>query len=845
MSFLANIFNKKNIKKYEKLVEEINSKEKETEKLSDAEIKKNFLKLKETLSKNGGNLNSILMDSFALTREAAKRTLNQRHFDVQLIGGMVMHEGKIAEMKTGEGKTLAATLPAALNALSEKGVHVITVNDYLAKRDTVWMGQIYNLLGLTVSCLVHEGAYIYDPSYTKEIFNKENSEIEKLDEKRDTLASFMVFNEFLRPISRKEAYLASITYGTNHEFGFDYLRDNLILDLNEKVQRDFNYAIIDEIDSILIDEARTPLIIAGPDEDASQYYKIFAQIVKNLNENEDYLVDEKTKTVSILESGIEKTEKLLNIQNLYAPENLRLVHFLEGSLKAKSLFKKDRDYIVRNNEIIIVDEFTGRMLLGRRYSHGLHQAIEAKEGVNIKKEDRTYAQITIQNYFRLYKKIAGMTGTAETSSEEFHKVYNLEVFVVPTNKPMIRKDEPDMIFKSKKAKYEAIVKRVKEEVEKGRPVLIGTTSIENNEKISEYLSKNGIKHEVLNAKNHEREGIIIAQAGKMGAVTVATNMAGRGVDIILGGNPPDMKEAEIIKKAGGLLVIGTEKHEARRIDNQLKGRSGRQGDPGSSVFIISLEDDLMRIFGGDKLKNLMETLKIPDDLPVQSSTVNKLINQAQIKVEGINFDIRKRLLEFDDVLHKQRTAIYKKRENILKSGQKNEIIPIVEEIASNFAEEIKKDFENRKENLTPEERMDALKKIEEIDKKLNQIPKNIEQLKAKILSEQLVRVIDTLWIDYLEELDSLRDAVNIRAYGQHDPLVEYKREAHKLFQNLNKAINSISFNIIFQILELDIDKLEINNQKEAAARDPKYKNVGRNDPCPCGSGKKFKKCHGA
>jgi len=830
-----------NLKKYQKIVQKINDKEKEIEKYSNGEIKDNFLKLKEELKK-GKTLNEILVDAFALTREVAKRTLKQRHFDVQLIGGIVMHEGKIAEMKTGEGKTLAATLPAALNALEEKGVHIITVNDYLAKRDTVWMGQIYYALGLSVSCLTHNNAYIYDPTYV----SSKTTNDENLDEKRDSIGSFKVFDEFLRPISRKEAYLANITYGTNHEFGFDYLKDNLVWQLDDKVQKSLNYAIIDEIDSVLIDEARTPLIIAGPDEDASTYYKIFAGIVKDLEENIDYIVDEKTKTVNILENGIEKVEKKLGINNLYLPENMRLVHFLEESLKAKALFKKDRDYIVRNNEVIIVDEFTGRMLLGRRYSKGLHQAIEAKENVPVRKEDRTYAQITIQNYFRLYKKIAGMTGTAETSAEEFHKVYNLEVVVIPTNKPMIRRDEPDLIFKTKKTKYEALVKMVKEEREKGRPILIGSTSIENNEIISQYLTKANIPHEILNAKNQEREGEIIAQAGKSKKVTVATNMAGRGVDIILGGNPPDKKEAETVKQAGGLLVIGTERHEARRIDNQLRGRSGRQGDPGSTIFIISLEDDLLRIFGGDRLKKLMEQLHIPDDIPIQSKTVNKIINQAQIKVEGINFDIRKRLLEFDDVLNKQRITFYKKREKILEAGEKNEILPIIREITSNFVEKTKKTLMENINNH-PENQTIIEKQIEELNIKLKQIPETIDNLKSKILGQQIVRIYDSLWIDYLEELESIREAVNIRVYGQHDPLVEYKREAYHLFRNLNEAIESLAFNLIFQILELNLEQTKtVSNTINQTTKlsEEKYKNVGRNDPCPCGSGKKFKKCHG-
>jgi len=836
---LSKIFKINNLKRYKKIVEKINKKEKEIENYSDIEIKEKFLNLKEEL-KDGKTLNEILIDAFSFIREASKRTLKQRHFDVQLIGGIVIHEGKIAEMKTGEGKTLAATLPAALNALEGKGVHIITVNDYLAKRDTVWMGQIYHFLGLSVACLVHDNAYIYDPDY------KPTNSTNNLDEKRDAIGSFKVFEEFLRPISRKEAYLADITYGTNHEFGFDYLRDNLVLDLENKVQRDLNYAIIDEVDSILIDEARTPLIIAGPDQNSTHFYKIFAQVVKNLDENIDYLVDEKTKTVSILESGIDKVEKILGIKNLYSPENLRLVHYLQESLKAKSLFKKDRDYIVKNNEVIIVDEFTGRMLLGRRYSRGLHQALEAKENVPIKEETRTYAQITIQNYFRLYKKIAGMTGTAETSAEEFHKVYNLDVVVIPTNKPMIRKDEPDLIFKTKKAKYEALVRIVKEEREKGRPILIGSTSIENNEIISDYLTKANIPHEVLNAKNHEREGEIIAQAGKPKKVTVATNMAGRGVDIILGGNPPQKEEAEIVKNAGGLLVIGTERHEARRIDNQLRGRAGRQGDPGSSIFIISLEDDLMRIFGGDSIKKFMESFNLPSDLPIQSKTINKLINQAQIKVEGMNFEIRKRLLEYDDVLNKQRSFFYKKREKILLAGAKNEILGIVKEIIMSVFEKIKNNF--LQQALTNPENKEKIElEIKKLEEKVANIPSAIDNNFSKFLSQQIVKIYDLFWIEHLEKLEDLREVVSLRAYGQHDPLVEYKKEAHYLFQKFTETIEITLFEIFPQLLVQS--NLENNKQNESldqklTLENKKPKQIGRNDPCYCGSGKKFKKCHG-
>ncbi len=840
MNIITSIFGDQKVKKYEKAIQEINAVETEIEKLGVEILREETAKLKERV-KNGGNLNEILPRSFALTREAAKRTLKQRHFDVQLMGGMILHEGKIAEMRTGEGKTLAATLPATLNALQGNGVHVITVNDYLAKRDTVWMGQIYDALGLTVSCLVHDAAYRYDASFTGE---------GESDKERDATGSFKVVEKFLRPVSRKEAYAADITYGTNHEFGFDYLRDNLALRLEDKSQRNFNYAIIDEIDSILIDEARTPLIIAGPDQESSEYYRIFARIVGNLEEESDYTKDEKLRAVSITESGIEKVEKLANVPNIYSPENLRLVHFLQESLKAKALFKRDKDYIVKNGEVIIVDEFTGRMLAGRRYSGGLHQAIEAKENVNVRREDRTYAQITIQNYFRLYQKIAGMTGTAETSAEEFHKVYHLDVAAVPTNKKMIREDLPDAVYKTKKAKYEALVKIIQEERAKGRPILVGTTSIENNEIISSHLAKAGIPHEVLNAKNHEREGAIIAQAGRAGAVTVATNMAGRGVDIILGGNPPDENEAEKIKQAGGLMVIGTERHEARRIDNQLRGRAGRQGDPGSTEFFLSLEDDLMRIFGGDRIKRLMETLNFPEDTAVQSKTVVRAINQAQVKVEGANFDIRKHLLDFDDVLNKQRNAVYGKRTKILEAGEKNEVLPIVREMIGNFVSKTTGFLRNQAE-MNVEEREKLEKQTTDLENQQTKIPEQIDQTKSTVLAQQIVRIMDALWVDHLEQLDGLRESVNIRAYGQHDPLIEYRREAHVLYQQLQNAVESLTFNVAFQIFGMDLSKVMTTEQKKTEPTPPEYKDIGRNDPCWCGkkdsvTGKsiKYKRCHG-
>jgi preprotein translocase subunit SecA len=773
---------------FEPLIKSINSLEPELEKLTDEELKGKSLDLKKTVQ-NGKSLDDSLVEAFALVREAAKRTLNQRHFDVQLIGGIVLHQGKIAEMLTGEGKTLAATAPVYLNALSGRGVHVITVNDYLARRDTVWMGQIYYALGLSIGCLTHETAYLYDPTYTQESQNDKSEIKNDLDKERDVLGSFKVFQEFLRPVSRKEAYLADITYGTNHEFGFDYLRDNLSYDLTQQVQvTRLHYAIIDEVDSILIDEARTPLIIAVPDTESSDYYRIFTRVVSQLSENEDYLVDEKMKTVSITDEGIDKVEKVLKLKDLYGPENLRLVHYLEECLKAKILFHRDKQYVIKNGEIIIVDEFTGRLMYGRRYSGGLHQAIEAKENVQVQQESRTFAQITIQNYFRLYEKIAGMTGTAQTSAEEFHKVYNLEVVSVPPNKPMIRKDNSDMIYKTLEAKYRAVIKEIKERHLEGQPILLGTSSITNNEIVSDLLKRTGIPHEVLNAKNHEREGLIISQAGKLKAVTVATNMAGRGVDIILGGNPADASEAQKIKGLGGLYVIGTERHEARRIDNQLRGRSGRQGDPGTSRFFLSLEDDLLRIFGGEKIKSLMESFNLPEDQPIESKLVSKVVNEAQKKVEGFNFDSRKHLLEYDDILNKQRSTIYRKRQELLE-----------------------------KKSLP-----------------------------------QILGMLDLLWMNHLENMEALRESVGMRAYGQHDPLVEYRRESHIMFKDMMNGFDKWLEENKEKIEEAGKNLAQNPNRQQTnlQARESAPKKIGRNDPCWCGkkdsTGRpiKYKKCHG-
>lgn len=811
-SFFKKFFKSQN---FNPIIKEINSFEPEFEKLSLEELKVRSLSLREKIT-NGKSLNEALPEAFALVREISKRTLGQRHYDSQLIGGIVLHQGKIAEMATGEGKTLAATLPAYLNALAVPpaggGVHVITVNDYLAKRDVIWMGQIYHALGLSVGCLTHESAYKYDPDAKVET---------EEDKERDIVGSFKIMQDFLRPISRKEAYQCDILYGTNHEFGFDYLRDNLAYDPTQQAQRgNFYYGIIDEADSILIDEARTPLIIAAPDTESSEFYKIFARIVRQLKKEEDYLVDEKMKSVSITDSGIDRVEKLLNIKELYGPENIRLVHYLEESLKACALFHRDKQYIIESastggGEIIIIDEFTGRKMYGRRYSGGLHQAVEAKEGVAVKQESRTYASITIQNYFRLYEKIAGMTGTAQTSAEEFHKVYSLDVESIPTNKPVIRKDLQDLIYKNSEIKYKAVVEDIKKRNSAGQPILIGTANIEHNEFLSAYLQKAGVRHEVLNAKNHEREGAIIAQAGKLGAVTVATNMAGRGVDIILGGNPPDSEEQKKIKELGGLHVIGTERHEARRIDNQLRGRAGRQGDAGSSQFFLSLEDDLLRVFGGEKIKGLLERFNLPEDSPIESRLISKIVNEAQKKIEGLNFDARKHLLEYDDVMNKQRKAFYSQRRNILSAiGNIGEII----KEAADFSDDI----------------------IEKINKADEQFKKGI--------TNGFLSILDMLWMNHLESMEALRESVRLRAYGQHDPLVEYRKEGHKMFQEMIENFKSLAKEgIEKQVKMLEEGKVSIVSKK-IDLPDESIKSaekVGRNDPCYCGSGKKFKRCHGS
>ena len=827
MSFLTKIFgdaNEKYLKKLQPLVEKINKLEPEFENFSNERLKEKTSEFKERLKAGSGEgcLDDILPEAFALVREGSKRTLGQRHFDVQLIGGIVLHQGKIAEMKTGEGKTLAATLSVYLNGLEEKGVHIVTVNDYLARRDTVWMGQIYYALGLSVGCIVHENAYLYDPLYqleegAREIKNNENER----DEERDTIGGFKVIESYLRPVTRKEAYFADITYGTNNEFGFDYLRDNMAYDLKDQVQRGFHYAIIDEVDSILIDEARTPLIISAPDMESSKWYQEFAKIIPKLNSKTDYEIDEKMKTVTLTEEGINKIEKILGLENIYEDKGIKYLHHLEQALKAEAMFKRDRDYVVKDGQVIIVDEFTGRLMPGRRWSGGLHQAIEAKEGVQVQPESLTLATITFQNYFRLYKKLAGMTGTAATSAEEFDKVYGLEVIVVPTNKPLIRKSLSDSIYKTERGKFKAVIQKIKEQNLKGQPVLMGTTSIEKNEYLGKLLDREGIPHQILNAKHDEREGEIIAQAGRLGAVTVATNMAGRGVDIILGGNPSNPEEAKKVKELGGLHVIGTERHEARRIDNQLRGRSGRQGDPGSSQFFVSLEDDLLRIFGGDRIKSLMGYLKIPEDQPIEANLISGVIEQSQTKIEGMNFDLRKHILDYDDVMNKHRETIYKKRKEILKASPeqlRERILQMIKK--ADYSEE---DY-RRKEKEIGEERLRQIEKV------------------------VALRTIDFLWIEHLENMESLRDSVRLRAYGQQDPLVEYKSEGHKMFQKLLSTIESTITSTILKVSLTPATQTQPLAPSVSQSLKPKQK-VGRNDPCPCGkinpkTGKpmKYKKC---
>jgi len=797
MSIITKIFgdpNDKYIKGLQYIVDRINSFEESLSKLSVDQLKDKTKELKERLSKE--NTDEILPEAFALVRESAKRTLNQRHFDSQLVGGIVLHQGKIAEMKTGEGKTLSATLPAYLNALGGKGVHIVTVNDYLAKRDAVWMGQIYGALGLSTGCITNESGYVYDVNFKNE----------QQDKERDTIGNFKVEESYLRPCSKKEAYAADITYGTNNEFGFDYLRDNMAYNLSDMSQRGFNFAIVDEVDSILIDEARVPLIISGQAEEATDKYYTFARIISPL-EPEDYILEEKTKTVNFTEQGQNKVVKSLG-SDPWLENDISATHQLESALRAKTLFLKDRDYVVKDGEIQIIDEFTGRILPGRRWSAGLHQAVEAKENVRVQPESITMATITFQNYFRMYKKLAGMTGTALTSAEEFDKVYKLDVISIPTNRPVQRKDLADKVYKTENGKFTAIVREIEEMYKKGQPILVGTRSVERNEYLGKLLEVKGIPHNILNAKNHAREGEIIAQAGKRGAVTIATNMAGRGVDIILGGNPSSEEEANKVKELGGLHVMGTERHEARRIDNQLRGRSGRQGDPGSTQFFVSLEDDLMRIFGGDKIKGIMTALNVPEDEPIQAGMISGALESAQSKIEGFNFDARHHLLEYDDVINKHREIIYKKRKEFLElEDLKEKVLSIFEKAGA-----LKEEYEKKEAELGAEQ--------------MRQLNKFV-----------CLRVLDMLWQEHLSYMDHVRDSVRLRAYAGRDPLVEYKNEGHKAFSQL---LQTLEASITDSILKSGPQTNK--RQVQSHAVESGKQKIGRNDLCPCGSGKKYKKC---
>ncbi len=744
------------VKDTARAVARINALEPEFQALSDEGLTAKTAEFRVRLGQ-GATLDELLPEAFAAVRESARRTLKLRPFDVQLIGGIVMHNRGIAEMRTGEGKTLVATLPTYLNALAGKGVHVVTVNDYLARRDAVWMGQVYAALGLTVGVINHDASFIYDETH------KENDAI------RDEEASFHVFHEFLRPCTRAQAYEADITYGTNSEYGFDYLRDNIAYNSNELRQRGHYFAVVDEIDSILIDEARTPLIISAPAAESEDLYRTFADLAGKLNPSTDYTVDEKQKAIQMTDAGIEHAEKLLGIENIYTEKGIKYVHHLETAVRARALFERDKQYVVKDGEVVIVDEFTGRMQPGRRWSEGLHQAIEAKEHVTVQKESRTYASITYQNYFRLYEKLAGMTGTAKTSAEEFYKVYGLEVVDIPTNKPVVREDRHDFIFQTENGKFKALARKIKELHKKGQPVLVGTVSIEKNELLSAYLKQEGIPHELLNAKNHEREGEIVAEAGKKGRVTVATNMAGRGVDIKLGGIAATKEEADEIRAMGGLFVLGTERHEARRIDNQLRGRSGRQGDPGETQFFVSLEDSLMRIFASDSIKGLMGRFGIAEDEPITNSLVSRALESAQTKIEGFNFDARKHVLEFDNVLDRQRKAVYDRRRKVL-IGTLDDVEDVLKELAG-----------------------ESEAALEVLKKKEIELGREVMLGAARMM---VLQTLDMLWVEHLESMEYLRGSVNLRAYGQRDPLTEYRKEGTRIYKDMEYMLAARVFEML-------------------------------------------------
>ncbi len=888
VAILKKIFGTKNereLKRIQPIVEKINSLEPSISGLSDSELRGMTDKFRERLER-GETLDDLLPEAFAVVRETAKRRLGMRHFDVQLIGGVVLHEGKIAEMKTGEGKTLVATLPVYLNALDGRGVHVVTVNDYLARRDAQWMGPVYYHLGLSVGVIQHDASFLYDPE-----FRTEEKGFDRL-----------------RPCTRKEAYNADITYGTNNEFGFDYLRDNMKYEIEDYCQRELNYAIVDEVDSILIDEARTPLIISGPSEESTGKYYRIDKIIPKLKKDEDFTIDEKAKTAILTEEGSIKAEKLLGVENLFDPANIELVHHILQGLRAHHLYKRDVDYVVKNGQVIIVDEFTGRLMPGRRWSDGLHQAIEAKEGVKIESENQTLATITFQNYFRMYNKLAGMTGTADTEAEEFAKIYDLDVVVIPTNRPMIRKDYPDVIYKTEKAKFRAVIREIEDCYRRGQPVLVGTVSIEKSELLSKMLRQKKIPHSVLNAKYHDREAEIVAQAGRPGAVTIATNMAGRGTDIVLGGNPSglvgeflkgkqepseeDLKDAlqkaeelcrrdrERVVQAGGLHILGTERHEARRIDNQLRGRSGRQGDPGSSRFYLSLEDDLMRIFGSDRISGLMGKLGMEEDVPIENRMVSKAIENAQKKVEAHNFEIRKHLLEYDDVMNKQRTEIYAFRREILEADSlRDRVDEMLEDVVTDLVmlhcpedrhaeywemDELKSSifglFGIKPQRIDGIQGVDALREelINEIKEFYNEKEKEAGTEVMRYLEKiVMLQVVDTQWKDHLLAMDHLKEGIGLRGYGQKDPLVEYKREAFEVFAEMTERIKREILTRLFRIqvrTEEEAEKLSerrrtpliLNRGSGTETSKPvkKVKKVGRNEPCPCGSGKKYKKCCG-
>lgn len=778
MSILSRIFSKNQsaafLKAAQVVVDKAGARAAELETLDQATLQARVQALRER-TKGIVESDEDVAESFALTREAARRTLNERHYDAQLLGGLALAKGRIAEMRTGEGKTLVATLAVALHALAGKGVHVVTVNDYLARRDASWMGQVYAYLGFSVGVVTSGGAYLYDASHVQE------SE----DVERDAEGSYKVFYDYLRPATKKEAYAADITYATNNELGFDYLRDNTAYDPSQITQRGHHYAIVDEIDSILIDEARTPLIISGPAAEAENLYERFSGLVAPFIEGEDYTVDEKQKAVQITEAGITKAERALNIENLYAEGGMRYAHHLDTAVRAKALFHKDKEYVVRDNEIVIVDEFTGRLQPGRRWSEGLHQAIEAKEGVSIQRETRTYASVTFQNYFRMYASLAGMTGTGLSSEEEFYTVYALDVVVIPTHRPVQRIDYDDLIFQNTKGKLAALARHVKELHAKGQPVLVGTVSIEDNEVVSEALKKAGIPHEVLNAKNHEREGEIIAEAGKKGRVTVATNLAGRGVDIKLGGPLATPEEREEIRALGGLMVIGTERHEARRIDNQLRGRAGRQGDPGATQFYVSLEDKLMRVFASDTIKNVMGTFKIPEDEPIQSSLITRSLETAQKRIEGFNFDARKQVLAYDDVLNTQRLAVYAERRTAL-FGSDSDIEALVGDFVTGNAEATA---------------ALAQKKLE------------LGPAFPHIMRRLVLQVTDSFWLEHLDTMEYMRRSVSLRAYGQRDPLIEYRKEGLRLFNDLQAAIRAEVAQALPRIVVADESRIEAQEEK--------------------------------